>query len=225
MSKKVFYITGIDTDIGKTICTGLLAKWLIGNNSSVITQKPIQTGCIGVSEDISFHRALMNTGLLPEDSEGYTCSYLFNRPCSPHLAARLENRQIDITVIAEATKHLLSKYDTILIEGAGGLCAPMTDSVSSIDYVQQENLPVIIVSSSRLGSISHTLSLVELCNHRKVGIAGILYNRFNETDKDIGDDSRMFIKQGLESFGFYCPIIDIYDYRQKEEYDFSQLLL
>lgn len=225
MKKRVFFITGIDTDIGKTICTGLFAKWLREQNHSVITQKPMQTGCDGISEDIKAHRELMGIDLLEEDLSGLTCSYIFKKPCSPHLAAELEKREIDCLRITEATGVLLTKYDNVLIEGAGGLCAPMSRTVNSIDYVQQQKYPLIIVSSSRLGSINHTLSLVELCKYRDIEIAGIIYNRYNEQDKEIGDDSRTIITEGLKKFGFTSSVVDLYDFRENKRYDFSKFLI
>ncbi|MCK5071639.1 MAG: dethiobiotin synthase, partial [Desulfocapsa sp.] len=91
----VICISGIDTDIGKTIATGLLAKALLSQGYSVITQKVAQTGCTGISEDILKHRELMDTGLYPEDTNGLTCPYVFSKPCSPHLAAELSQTQID----------------------------------------------------------------------------------------------------------------------------------
>lgn len=224
MEKRIFFITGIDTDIGKTICTGLFARWLHQQNLSVITQKPVQTGCEGISEDILVHRKLMGVELFADDRLGGTCSYVFQKPCSPHLASEIEKREIDPSKIIAATNNLLSKYDNVLIEGAGGLCAPITRKVNSIDYVQQQNFPLILVSSSRLGSIHHTLSLVELCKHRNIKIAGVMYNRFNEADIAIGNDSRKIIINGLKNFGFLGPVVDIYDYRENKSYDFSNFI-
>ncbi len=225
MDKRVFFITGIDTDIGKTICTGLFAKWLREQDKSVITQKPVQTGCVGISEDIKAHRTLMGVDLFEEDLSGITCSYIYKKPCSPHLASEIEQREIHCSKISEATKTLLSRYDNVLIEGAGGLCAPINRKVNSIDYVQQQGYPIILVSSSRLGSISHTLSLVELCKLRQIEIAGVIYNRFNEEDEVIGDDSRTMIIEGLRRFGFKSGVVDIFNSQENYTYDFSKFLI
>lgn len=88
-------VSGIDTDIGKSVATGLMARSLSLLGYSVITQKLVQTGCRGVAEDILRHRQLMGVDLLPEDQSGLTCPYVFSKPCSPHLAAELEGTVID----------------------------------------------------------------------------------------------------------------------------------
>ncbi|MBU0959939.1 MAG: dethiobiotin synthase, partial [Proteobacteria bacterium] len=99
-------ISGIDTDIGKSVATGLMARSLSSSGYSVITQKLVQTGCHGVAEDIQRHRQLMGIDLLPEDLNGLTCPYVFSKPCSPHLAAELEGTAVDPERIRKATERL-----------------------------------------------------------------------------------------------------------------------
>ena len=70
--KRAYFVTGIDTDAGKSIVTGVLARALSARGERVITQKFIQTGCDGLSEDIETHRRIMGIGLLPEDEDGTT---------------------------------------------------------------------------------------------------------------------------------------------------------
>lgn len=85
----VICISGIDTDIGKTVATGLMAKALLLRGYSVITQKVAQTGCTGISEDIQEHRKLMGVELLSEDQDGLTCPYVFSKACSPVLSRKI----------------------------------------------------------------------------------------------------------------------------------------
>ena len=87
MKPNIYFISGIDTDAGKSYCTAWYAKQLSRNGQRVITQKFIQTGNTGHSEDIDLHRRIMGTGYLPEDNEGLTMPEIFSYPCSPHLAA------------------------------------------------------------------------------------------------------------------------------------------
>ena len=83
MEKNVYFISGIDTDAGKSYCTAYYACQLIGSGKRVITQKFIQTGNIGYSEDIDLHRRLMGIGMTEEDREGLTMPEIFSYPCSP----------------------------------------------------------------------------------------------------------------------------------------------
>ena len=113
----VIFITGIDTGIGKTYATGLLARYVHSLGKSVITQKIIQTGCSGSSDDIAAHRIIMGITPVADDEAGTTCPYLFTLPASPHLAAKLQDTLIDPDVISRATDDLAKKYDYVLVEG------------------------------------------------------------------------------------------------------------
>lgn len=109
---KVLFISGIDTDVGKTYATGQLAKSLLNQGKSVITQKLIQTGCSGpVAEDIYKHREIMGVELFPEDLNGLTSPYIMSYPCSPHLAAKIDQVEIDPEHMTRATTELAKNYD------------------------------------------------------------------------------------------------------------------
>ena len=100
----VIFITGIDTGAGKSIATGLIARYLYKNNKSVITQKIVQTGCEKISEDIALHRKIMGIDLNEDDKKGLTCPYTFKYPASPHLAAQMEQKEIDLDVVVTCYK-------------------------------------------------------------------------------------------------------------------------
>ena len=124
MKGTVLFITGIDTNIGKTFATGMIACALAGKGKRVITQKMIQTGCTEISEDIVMHRKIQGIPFTEEDKAGLTCPYIFTYPCSPHMAAEKDGKTIDLSVITEATRRLQEKYEYVLLEGAGGLMVP-----------------------------------------------------------------------------------------------------
>ena len=100
------FITGIDTDAGKTYATAWLARQLSERGRRVITQKFIQTGCKGSSEDIEAHRRLTGTGPLPEDAEGLTAPIILSYPASAQLAARIDGVEIDLGDIDRAREAL-----------------------------------------------------------------------------------------------------------------------
>ena len=89
-TKNIYFISGIDTDAGKSYCTAWYARELMQRGLRVITQKFIQTGNTGHSEDIDLHRRLTGTGYLPEDKEGLTMPEIFSYPCSPHPSGSAE---------------------------------------------------------------------------------------------------------------------------------------
>lgn len=197
-NKNIYFISGIDTDAGKSYCTAWYARELMQRGLRVITQKFIQTGNTGHSEDIDLHRRLTGTGYLPEDKEGLTMPEIFSYPCSPHLAARIDKRPIDFEKIERATRELSHRYDTVLVEGAGGLMVPLTEDFLTIDYIAEKQYPLIFVTSGKLGSINHTLLSFEAIKNRGIALDTVLYNLYPTVeDKTIQEDTMKYIKQYL----------------------------
>lgn len=195
--KKAYFISGIDTDCGKTHITGLLGYHLQKAGKKVITSKLIQTGCIGISDDIKEHRSIMEIDILPEDTNGLTCPYVFSFPASPHLAAKLDGKTVDIEQINKASNQLLENYDILLMEGAGGLMVPLSTYYLTIDYIRDQMLPLILVCSSKLGSINQALMSIEMCKKYSVYIHGIIYNRLPDTHPIIAEDSFKYLQKYL----------------------------
>ena len=193
----VIFVSGIDTDAGKTYATGFLASSYMRQGKKVATVKFIQTGCDGYSDDIETHRKIMGVDL-PEDSEGLTAPIIFTYPASAQLAARLDGKNIDLSKIDSAIDELRKKYDVVLIEGAGGLMVPITDDFFSIDYPLSRNLPVALVTNSVLGSINHTVLSLEALASRGMTVHSVLYNTYFDKDPVIAADTQEFIKRYIE---------------------------
>lgn len=193
----IIFISGIDTDAGKTYATAWLAKHLMKKGQRVITQKFIQTGNSGYSEDIVKHRELMGTGLLPEDEDFTTAPIIFSYPASAQLAARLDGKEINLDKVRQSGAVLASRYDSVLVEGAGGLMVPVTDDYFTIDYVKDEKLPLALVTNGVLGSINHTILSLEAIKNRDITLRYLLYNTYFDNDKTIADDTRGFISRYL----------------------------
>ncbi|WP_287829083.1 dethiobiotin synthase [Bacteroides sp.] len=207
--KKVYFVTGIDTNVGKSIATGYLANQMMQEGKKVITQKLIQTGNVEVSEDIEMHRKLMGLPLLDVDKNRHTCPYIFTYPCSPHLAARIDRKEISIAKINECTNSLLSKYDVVLLEGAGGIMVPIQDDYLTIDFIKDEKLPIILVTSPKLGSLNHTLLTIESCLNRGIVIDTIVYNDFPKGDEVISPDTYAFIQKYMDKHKMDTKLIKI----------------
>lgn len=220
-----FFITGIDTDTGKTVATGLMARYLKDRGESVITQKFAQTGCKGISEDILAHRQIMDMEPTKWDKNKQTCPYVFDYPASPHLAAALQNQEIDPDVIHNATKSLEKEFDYLLIEGVGGIYVPINDRISLLDYLEEHKYPLIVVTSSKLGSINHTLLTLEIAMHRNIPVHGLIYNHYPNENQLILDDSINVFKRQLKAMGFSCPIVQMpaFEGDSMPQLDFSPL--
>ncbi len=199
MKNNVYFVSGIDTDAGKSYATGIIARQLLDEGKRVITQKLIQTGNVGHSEDIDLHRKLMGIDYTAEDKSGLTMPEIFSYPASPHLASRLDNRPIDFDKIDDATAQLSKLYDVVLLEGAGGLMVPLTEEFLTIDYLAAKGYPLIFITSGKLGSINHTLLSLEAIRSRGIQLDTVAYNLYPSVeDKTIQEDTQNFIEQYLK---------------------------
>lgn len=209
----ILFITGIDTDIGKTFTTGLLAKAFQDADCRVITQKIVQTGCQGVAEDVMKHREIMRLPLQSVDEDNTTCPYVFSKPASPHFASQLEDCAIDPEEITQATLKLAQQYDWVLLEGAGGLMVPINDDLLTIDYIARQRYPVVLVTSGRLGSINHTLLSIEALKQRCVYLQAVVYNHWQKDDdykdNDVDTSTQSFLQQYLQQHYPHTQWIDL----------------
>ncbi|HIZ27136.1 MAG TPA: dethiobiotin synthase [Candidatus Barnesiella merdipullorum] len=196
--KGTFFITGIDTNIGKSYATGWLAREWNRQGIKTITQKMIQTGNVGHSEDIDLHREIMGIPFTEEDRKHITFPIVYSYPASPHLAAEIDHQTIPIDQITESTRILRDRYDVVLLEGAGGLMVPITREYLTIDYVADQKLPVILVTSGRLGSINHTLLSIEALEKRGIPLYGIVYNTYPKSDELIDADTEDYLRNDLK---------------------------
>ena len=203
---RVFWVSGIDTRIGKTIATGLMARSLRARGVDAITVKMVQTGNDGYSEDIDAHRAICGTGKLPEDLEGLTAPQIFKFPSSPLLAAGLEGRTVDLDAIAQAVKACAGRRDLVIVESAGGLDVPLTEDVLSADFAAAQGWPLVLVTCGRLGGINHALLSLEAAKLRGMRVAGVVHNWHPDANPEIDADAVAAIRRHLATLG-YPPVV------------------
>lgn len=154
------FITGISTDVGKTIASAIITEALEADY-----WKPIQAGDLENSDSHKVKSQISNS-----KSQFFGNSYALQTPASPHLAAEIDGITIDLKNITEpeTSNHLV-------IEGAGGIFVPLNNQETIIDLIQPD-YKVIVVSRHYLGSINHTLLTIEALQNRKIDIAGIIFN-------------------------------------------------
>ena len=183
---KSIFVAGTDTEVGKSVVTGALARSLLDAGCRVVTQKWVGTGCSRASNDIDVHLKVM--GRRRRDFRNYLplmMPYIFKYPASPHLAARMERRRIDSTRLKECLHALSSDFDFVICEGSGGLLVPLGGKVLLIDVVKELGLPVILVAPNRLGTINHTLLSIEALRARKIKVIGVIFNNISKGEKKI----------------------------------------
>ena len=209
---RAFFVSGIDTGIGKTVVTGLIARSLLRRGVDAITVKMVQTGCDGFSEDRDAHRAMMALegakSVFSEDGEGLTAPQIFRYPASAQLAARLEGRTVDVERIVSSVRLVASRHAATLVEGAGGLAVPLDDGTFAVDVAAREQWPLILVTSGRLGSINHTILSLEAAMVRGMEILGVVFNGGSgDEDPVIADDAASFTARWLAAKGASAPVV------------------
>lgn len=154
------FITGIGTDVGKTIASAIVTEALEADY-----WKPIQAGDLDNSDTHKVKRYVSNN-----KSIFFENSYALNTPASPHYAAAVDNIILDLKKIVEPVTQ-----NHLVVEGAGGVFVPINDTDCVIDLIQPD-YKVIVVSRHYLGSINHTLLTIEALQNRNIKIAGIIFN-------------------------------------------------
>lgn len=159
------FITGISTDVGKTIASSIIVEALEADY-----WKPIQAGDLDNSDSMKVKSKISNS-----KSQIFENSYQLNTPASPHYAAQVDGINIDLKKIIEPNRDSYQNDNHLVIEGAGGLLVPLNDTDCIIDLIQPD-YKVIIVSRHYLGSINHTLLTIEALKNRKLTIGGIIFS-------------------------------------------------
>jgi dethiobiotin synthetase len=189
---EVLFVTGTDTDVGKTYISALLAKKMKANY-----YKPVLSGAKWVNGrliamDAKFVLDECRRGEIhPNDC----VSYLFEETCSPHLASCHANIAIELKKIREDYQNVKKKSDYLVVEGAGGLICPLKeDELMLIDVIKELTLPIVIVSNSHLGAINQVMLTVEYARSQGIKIAGIMMNHFVKGDLICEDNLKMIEK-------------------------------
>ncbi len=168
MTRGIF-ITGTDTEIGKTAIAAGLAACFKKRGYSFGVMKPVAAG-----SRADAHILKQASGV--DDSLDDINPIYLQHPLSPNIAAELENRHIDLQILLNTHDKLFAKYRAMLIEGAGGLLVPLTDNLLMADLAAQLHYPLLIVARAALGTINHTLLTIEAARTRHLSILGVIYN-------------------------------------------------
>ena len=178
-----YFITGTDTDVGKTVVTACLATLFKSLGMDVGIMKPIETGvdpeCSSTANsDAKFLMEIIGN----KDKEEEVCPFRLKTPASPLQAAQIAGTKIQTSTLLEKFKVLQSRHDMMLVEGVGGLLVPITPSYDISDLALETKLPLIIVSRLRVGTLNHTLLTINAAKQKGLKIKGIILNQ-QESDE------------------------------------------
>ena len=190
--EKGYFITGTDTGIGKTYVSAFLYKTV--KKYEGVYYKPVQSGCIEkngklIAPDIEF--------VCSFNSEKYDIlkgTYFLKEEVSPHLAAEIENVEINFEKIKKDWESLKNKYKTIIVEGAGGVYVPLArDRYFIYDLIKDLSIPVILVCSAKVGAVNHALLTINFLKNIGIKIHGIIFNNVSENIKNFEKDNMEII--------------------------------
>jgi dethiobiotin synthetase len=164
-----YFITGTDTAVGKTYVASLLTRALRRAGFDTVALKPI---CCGSRDDVEALCAASDNELSVETSN----PFWFQTPAAPLVAARLENRDLDLQALAAWFERHRNRRRSLLVEGAGGWLVPLTPQAMVADLAALFGLPVLLVVANRLGCLNHTFLTVESIRARGLDCRGIVLN-------------------------------------------------
>lgn len=175
--KAAFFITGTDTGVGKTIVTAGLAKALKRRGYDVGVMKPITSGASRrgkelVSEDAEY---LLAAAAL-EDPAMLVSPVCLEPPLAPYTVTLLTGQKIDMASVMAAFVALSNMHEILLVEGIGGILAPIRQDYSVLDLVREMDAPLVIVARPGLGTVNHTAMTVACARAAKVAVAGVVFN-------------------------------------------------
>ena len=166
------FITGTDTDVGKTVLTAFLLAAIRAKGIDAVPMKPVQTGCeFGVVPDFEFYEKISQMRFEDQDLH---VPYKYAPACSPHLAAQMANDRIDLNKIEDAFKKLSSKHQFVLVEGAGGIMVPLNENELMLDLMKKLDLPILLAARPSLGTINHVLLSLEVLRNGGLNVLGVI---------------------------------------------------
>lgn len=202
------FVTGTDTEVGKTRVSAGLLQRAAQAGLRAVGYKPVaagmdQVGDQWMNEDV--HMLWSASSIEVSLDEVGPCQ--LRQPCAPHLAALTEGRTIDRTALAQGARHLATKADFVVAEGAGGLCVPLGAGWDSADLMADLGWPVVLVVGLRLGCINHALLTAEAIAARRLTLAGWVGNTIDPTMLHLGQNIET-LRQELER-RFEAPCLGV----------------
>lgn len=183
-----YFVSGTNTEVGKTYVTALLARWFRDRKRSVGVYKPVASGC--TMRDGKLHsedaEQLWLAAGKPQTLEAVT-PQCFAAALAPNVAARNETSEVNATLLRSGIE-CWNDYDVVLVEGVGGLMSPISDHDLVVDLAVDFAFPLIIVAANELGCINSTLQTLAVAESRGLTVAGIVLNQAS-TDPDASCDS------------------------------------
>lgn len=180
MSFKGFFITGTDTEVGKTLIAGALILQLQSSGIKTVGYKPVAAGMREVNGNLvneDVQTLLMVSQIIaPHLESSDICPYILKEAAAPHIVAEQSGLKLDMDVMIRQYHSLQDSFEAVIVEGAGGFLVPINEESTLGDFAQAIQLPVILVVSIKLGCINHALLTAEAIARRGLRLEGWVAN-------------------------------------------------
>ncbi|PEP62277.1 MULTISPECIES: dethiobiotin synthase [Bacillus] len=188
-----FFITATDTEVGKTVVTGALAGVFRNRGYNAGIYKPLQSGHIASNPEGDAVRLKMASGVMTEADR--ICPYSIEEPLAPRLAMRRAGRTVTLAQITAHYNELMTEFDSLLVEGAGGLAVPYTEDALVVDFAKELKLPLIIVARPALGTVNHTVLTISYAKAHGLTVAGVILSGCKECEKERVQENKEMIEE------------------------------
>jgi len=188
------FISGTDTDVGKTVVSCAIARALRGEGLDVGVMKPSETG---VPEEGPYDARALIEAAGVSDPLDLVCPEQFDLPAAPLVSARDESRVVDLGKIDSALETLSERHAHLLVEGAGGLLVPLDETLDMAGFAARHSLPVLLVARASLGTINHTLLSIEACEQRGLPLVGVVISHATGTLSDADAKNLELLRERL----------------------------
>jgi len=184
---RILFVTGTDTGVGKTVLTALLARELVARGVSVAALKPI---CSGTREDARALRDALGDALTLDEINPWH----FRAPLAPLLAARREGRRVTQAQVVAHTRKFTSRFEVVLVEGAGGLLSPLGEGFDSLSLILALRARPIVVVANRLGAVSQVRLVLAALPATLAKSAPVVLMSPPRADAAIGSNARLLME-------------------------------
>lgn len=211
------FITGTDTDVGKTYVGAMLVRSLREKGVLITARKPAESGCDGTapkrppSDALTYAEALDNSVPLAT-----ICPYRYSTPLAPPMAAAVDGGELLVEQLVAACEVTSGVY--MVVEGAGGLCSPLAKDGLNIDLAKTLGYPLLVVAANRLGCINHVLLTLGLAARAELSVLAVVLNALNDTPDDSAETNLRWLTEHLD-----VPVIEM-PYRSNHDRDLDRLI-
>jgi len=214
LNNSAVFITGSDTEIGKTFVACAIVRSLVEASIRVGVYKPVASGLTDLESSDAYQ--LWLAAGKPGDSNERVCPQSFAQPLAPMMAAQSENKTIDIQKIISGYDYWVDSSEFVLVEGAGGLLSPIAERLNNADLAARLELPIVVVVPNRLGCVNQAMLVLEVARSRKLSVVAVILNQTKNQSNDLSILTNFaLLRKTMDDSHFSATPLRNFEYQQQ----------